>query len=320
MTGPMRGFFRLSVGYFFVMLVVIWLFRDQPVLLLKNMLATPLFHLSLLVRFLPWLIGLLMLAFYLNRHRPRGDLLKSLAFSLAGTIIFSFTFAAMKTTMPSIWPYFADPTLARIDKAMHFGHAPWSLVHRLGWLIPPQLPQFVYYDLWLVPAIFFPVFLVLLDTDPRRAARFLALYVFVWIGLGNIVALAGLSVGPVYYDRLLGSDQFAGFMAVLKDSGLAGASIGRLQDIMWSYLQTNNQMEGAGISAFPSVHIGVAAVIAAYAFERSRLLGAIFGIYLLILLFLSVYLGWHYAIDGYFSIIAVALFWRLKISLPFPKS
>jgi len=320
MTGPMRGFFRLSIGYFLVMLVVIGVFRDHPVLLLENMLATPLFHLKLLLRFLPWLLGLLVLALYLNRHRPRVELLKALGFSLTATIVFSFTFAAVKTTMPSIWPYFADPALARIDNALHFGHDPWSLVHKLGWLIPPELPQIVYYDLWLVPAIFFPVFLVLLDTDPHRVARFLAIYVFVWIGLGNIVALAGLSVGPVYYDRLSGSDRFAAFMTTLRDSGLADASIGRLQDIMWSYLKTNNQMEGAGISAFPSVHIGVASVIAAYAFERSRLLGAVFGVYLLILLFLSVYLGWHYAIDGYFSIAAVLLFWRLKIALPFPKS
>lgn len=320
MTGPMRGFFRISVIYFVAMLILITIFRDQPVLLLKNMLATPLFHLTLLLGFLPWLIGFLALALYLNRNRPRVELFQALGFALAGCVILSFTFSAVKTTLPSILPYFADPFFAKLDRMLHLGVDPWVITHKLSGLIPPDLPQLVYYNLWFIPAFFFPVFLVLLDSDADRADRFLFIYVFVWIGLGNILALVSMSGGPVYYDRLTGTDTFQTLTKALETSGLAKASIGQLQDAMWLNLVRDDQMHGAGISAFPSVHVGVAAVIAAYAFERHWLAGVVFGSYLMVVLFLSVYLGWHYAIDGYFSILVVVVLWWLKLMLPYPNS
>ena len=36
-----------------------------------------------------------------------------------------------------------------------------------------------------------------------------------------------------------------------------------------------------------------------------------------LILFLSVYLGWHYAVDGYFSILALTGIWQLRRGLPF---
>jgi PAP2 superfamily protein len=313
MTAPLRGFFRFSLVYFLAMLVLVWAFRDEPVQLLKNTLATPLFNLSLLLGFLPWLLGLLTLALYLNRNRPRLDLMRALAYALAGNAVFAYTFSAVKTSLPSILPYYADPFFARLDKGLHFGVDPWVLTHKLSGIIPPDLPQLVYYDLWFLPAFFFPMFLVLLDTNPTRVARFLVIYVFVWVGLGNVVALIGMSGGPVYFGRLTGLQDFAGLTDTLQSTGLADASIGRLQDLMWRYLDETNQLLGAGISAFPSVHVGVAAVIAVYAFERHWAAGVLFGAYVLIVLFLSVYLGWHYAIDGYFSIAVVLGLWRLRL-------
>lgn len=320
MTDQMRGFFRFTIVYFVAMLVLIAIFRDDPIQLLKNTLATPLFHLSLLMGFLPWLMAFLVLALYFNRHRPRLALLSALAFALAGCFILSFTFSAVKTTMPSILPYYADPFFAKLDRLLHFGIDPWVLTHRLTDIIPPNLPQLVYYNLWFLPAFFFPMFLVLIDNDTNRVARFLFIYVFVWIVLGNLLALLSLSAGPVYYDRIVAVPDFAALTQSLQTSGLAEASIGRLQDAMWQYLEQTNQMLGPGISAFPSVHVGVAAVIAVYAFERHWAAGAVFGTYLIIVQFLSVYLGWHYAVDGYFSILVVVVLWRLRLILPFQKS
>ena len=62
-----------------------------------------------------------------------------------------------------------------------------------------------------------------------------------------------------------------------------------------------------GISAFPSVHVGLIAMNALFVAERSRMLGRVAWLYVVLIVASSVYLGWHYAIDGYVSILVVVL-------------
>ena len=52
------------------------------------------------------------------------------------------------------------------------------------------------------------------------------------------------------------------------------------------------------MSAFPSMHVAVATVTALYLAERSRLLGLIGAAFWAVVMFLSVYTGYHYALDG----------------------
>ncbi len=316
LSRPMRAFFRVALVHLAITLAAVFTLRDQPLVFLGNMARTPLFHLNLVLRFLPVLLPLLVIALWLNRHRLNRDFLSALGLALAGGAILAFSFAAFKTTMPLILPYWADPPLAAIDRALHLGTDPWRLAYALLPAMPPGLARLIYYDLWFVPAFFFPAFLVLLDGNAQRVGRFVAIWTLVWIVLGNIVALAGLSAGPVYYQRITGDDAFAGLRQAMQATGLTEAAIGRLQEAMWSYLENGRQMQGAGISAFPSVHVGIAAVLAAYALERFRLFGLIVAAYAAAILFLSVWLGWHYAIDGYASILFVAALWRLKVTLP----
>lgn len=103
-------------------------------------------------------------------------------------------------------------------------------------------------------------------------------------------------------------------------SGLAESAVGYTQENLWRFLAEFNQEKGSGISAFPSVHVAIAALLALYGWERGPLWAALSGAYCLIILFLSVYLGWHYAVDGYFSILALWLMWRLKLGLPGRKT
>ncbi len=64
---------------------------------------------------------------------------------------------------------------------------------------------------------------------------------------------------------------------------------------------------GAGISAFPSMHVAAATLNALFLSERGRVLAAVGWSYVALILFGSVYLGWHYAIDGLFSVPATIL-------------
>ena len=64
-------------------------------------------------------------------------------------------------------------------------------------------------------------------------------------------------------------------------------------------------MRGGGISAFPSMHAAMATLWAGYLVERSRWLAPIGLGFLAVILYLSVYTGWHYAVDGIASIAVV---------------
>ena len=119
------------------------------------------------------------------------------------------------------------------------------------------------------------------------------------------MAMLGSSVGPVFYDRLLGGDRFAELTVALQSSGMTQSAIGSIQEALWRRFETGGIDIGHGISAFPSTHVSVATIAAIYLCERSRWLAPVGFGFLGITLFMSVYTGYHYAIDGYFSIAAV---------------
>ena len=73
---------------------------------------------------------------------------------------------------------------------------------------------------------------------------------------------------------------------------------------------------GSGISAFPSVHLSMATLWTIVAFRMSARLGWAALVFLLVILVGSVALGWHYAIDGYASIVVTLLLWKTVGRLP----
>ena len=48
--------------------------------------------------------------------------------------------------------------------------------------------------------------------------RFIALYFTCWVLLGTALAVAGASVGPVFYDALVGGDRFEADSSPLSDA------------------------------------------------------------------------------------------------------
>jgi len=184
-----------------------------------------------------------------------------------------------------------------------------KLVHGLLPHLPTSLFTSIYFVIWSLPALFLPLIIAATDDDAARTRRFLILYVLVWVGLGNIVALIGMSVGPVYFDRLEGSVRFAGLAHALIQSGVEHGPLGKIQDSLWNAYANRAQVVGSGISAFPSVHVAVATLTMLYLGERSRWLAPFGMAFLVAILFLAVYVGWHYAIDGYFSIFVMVSAW-----------
>jgi membrane-associated phospholipid phosphatase len=155
------------------------------------------------------------------------------------------------------------------------------------------------------------VILSVADENTERKARFLVLYLFCWLVIGNVLAILGASVGPVFYDALEGGTRFAGLHAALAQSGVTQGPVGQIQAFLWQSYAERGMAIGSGISAFPSVHVGVATLTALYLAERSRWLAPIGVAFVATILFLSVYTGYHYALDGYVSVLLVTGAWAL---------
>ena len=67
---------------------------------------------------------------------------------------------------------------------------------------------------------------------------------------------------------------------------------------------------GTGISAMPSMHVAIATLNALMLSSLGRWQAVAGWAFAAIILFGSVYTGWHYAIDGYVSMLVVGVIWQ----------
>lgn len=239
-------------------------------------------------------------------------------FLMTAGLMFMTTFTALKTGLSDGgFPY--DRLHADIDKALHFGVDPFRYLYSFAqypWLL--RLLELNYSIVWFV-ICYFALYIVM--TSPRTDTMRLR-FGFTWLGCWIIVgtAMAGqwLSAGPVYYGHITGDTaRFADQVAFLSSSAGAQASAHNFQHYLWALHQSGQGGLGSGISAFPSMHVGLVTVVALFAGERSLKLGLLAWGYVALIQFSSVYLGWHYAIDGYASVLTVtALYWALRRLVP----
>jgi len=73
---------------------------------------------------------------------------------------------------------------------------------------------------------------------------------------------------------------------------------------------------GRGITAMPSMHVSLAFMFFLAMRKKSSYAGFFSGLFLIIIMVGSVHLGYHYAVDGYASIIVTALIWKIAGLLP----
>lgn len=258
------------------------------------------------------LIGLIILILTVEKHVLRARL-PVIGLALGASVFIHAGFTILKNVMSFITPYFADPLIANVDRALHFGLDPWVIAHWMGAYLPTNLMIYSYLTIWALPAFALPVIIALTDGDKVRMSRTLILYAVAWIFVGNILAFSGLSVGPVYFDRLLGGDRFADLTTALVHSGVTASGLGQTQAALWEIYSGQSALIGSGISAFPSVHVAIASVAAIYMSERSKYLIPLAATFLFFTLYLSIFTGYHYAVDGYVSIIVIfSLWWVLR--------
>jgi len=268
-----RWFLYLSMLYAFACGCFTWAIHPDGLQFVSDMGAAAVGQWFSLWKSAPVLCTIIPIATIAVLLRFAPGRLPALMFSFAGCAFFMWGFTMFKLNMPRLLDFWADPMFASLDQALHFGHHPWALIEPLRSYIPPSFAGFVYFKLWLWPGVVGPLVIVLLDNNEARVARFFSLYVFSWLILGNLLALLFLSVGPVYYDRLLGTEVFTGLTTVLSTPQEAGSVLGVVRQLLWDLnfgSMTDSDLV-AGISAFPSLHVAIATITCLYLCEISRL-------------------------------------------------
>ena len=277
----------------------------------------------LFVVFMP-VVALLCDAFYvIHRFNHRRALVfrrvfssHRLAYLVAGMLclmalsLFQSAFTAVKTALPIIaggFPY--DNAHAALDRLIHFNTDPWRFLQPLlGFDTMRLLIEWNYNVLWFV--ICFAV-LFFMMTSPKAAGmrtRYFMCFCLVWAVIGTLLAGFFLSAGPAYYGRLTGdTERFADQLAFLARSEGSPNSAAVYQHYLWTIYSEKRLGFGSGISAFPSVHVGLITLTALFLAEFSRKLAFPLAVYVGFIMISSVYLGWHYAIDGYVSVAVTLL-------------
>lgn len=305
----MAIFFRWTGLYVALGVIFVLVVRDDPGLKVAQMIGSVPALFSQFWHIAGWVAIPLAVIAATRWNRGFRDRVPTIIGAFIACSGISIIFPMVKSALPVVNPFWADPMLATLDRTLHLGADPWTLTHALT--LSTTVTDVIYVMLWIIPAVYFPLFLAFFDGDRARINRFSMLYLFVLFFLGNVVAGLFMSVGPVYFDRQLGGAEFAGLATAIQASGIAESATGILHDKLWVAFSRDAQEFGSGISAFPSVHVAMTVVLALYLYELNRKLLPVGVALVAIYQFLSVYLGWHYAVDGYFSIVAVTGAWAL---------
>ena len=248
-------------------------------------------------------IGLVVALFRFLRHlwilwregeshpiaRIRGDLplafftMAPITAGIAIMAMFLYSATFLKSMIPAVVPFWADPLLAATDKAIFVNGQSLALA------VGPLLPVLGYfYAGWHAAHI--GGILWVLHWETGNKSRHIISFMLVWF-IGMVFAYLFSSMGPIFTGRF--------------DATVAPPTVRKTAEFLWANYQSGGALIGGGISAFPSIHVAIATWFALVLRDRGlSLMGAI---YLIGVFVCSVILGWHYVIDGAAGV-AIAFF------------
>lgn len=224
--------------------------------------------------------------------------------------LFLPAFSGIKGSMSQFATYGWDDFWINTDRTIH-GMDAWQLIHPVvGYPLVTFILSMLYL-IWLPLLLIALIYFSFLTKRPELRAQFLLTYFSCWALLGSLCAIAFASVGPCFVHTLIGRDDFMPLMQYLDyaDSKWPIWAI-HIQDRLALQLAEGSRELGAGITAMPSMHVSMAFLYWLAARHVNRWLGWVMFAYFLSILVASVHLAYHYAVDGYISIILTFLIWK----------
>jgi hypothetical protein len=212
---------------------------------------------------------------------------------------FFWAFAAWKTHIP---PFRYDTLLAGIDRTI-FSTDPYRLVLlKDGSLAAMDLAYYWGFNCCLLGLIIWRAW------ARSERERFWLAFLLTWICLGSVLASLVPSAGPAFYPVVNGNSGPYGDLlrAIGGADSTYALTLVQARHYLWTLLQQQRVAVGAGISAFPSLHIAMPAL--GMCASRGGLRW-IFTALTLLLWVGSFALGWHYAVDGIASMVIVPVLW-----------
>lgn len=233
--------------------------------------------------------------------------------------IFLSAMTSFKSLIPEINPFSWDPALAYFDNILHGGFSPWEIIQPIFGLPFISYGIDIIYRLWFIVMMVAIVWFIFLSKDERLRKQFMLTYVMAWAVNGTILALFFSSVGPAFFSNIYpdANNPYQGLMTYLNTVNNSYPLMAiDAQKMLWQLYENSEIGAAGGISSMPSMHVSIAflffLVSLQIRFITVKLLG---GAFLLLTLIGSIHLGWHYAIDGYLSIITTALIWKFNSRL-----
>ncbi len=227
-----------------------------------------------------------------------------------GTTVYMSVFSSLKSAIPFMVPYYLDPMLVQLDRALFFGHDAWRVLQPVLGFPAVTFTINLFYNGWLlvICATFFGAALMVKET--RLRAQYLIAFFLSWAVIGSVLATVFSSVGPCFYAEFYTGDPYAGLMVYLHDVD-ATLPIWALstQDMLLSIHRNSTTGLGSGISAMPSMHLATTMLTVLFAFRVRRWLGYCALAFLIAMVVGSVHLGWHYVTDGLVSILLTPVLW-----------
>ncbi|MFT6100519.1 MAG: hypothetical protein ACJAYF_003077 [Arenicella sp.] len=233
--------------------------------------------------------------------------------------VFLSAMTSFKSLIPEINPFNWDPELANFDRILHGGFVPWEIIQPVFGLPFISHAIDIIYRLWFIVMMVAIVWFIFVSKDERLRKQFMITYVMAWAINGTILALFFSSVGPAFFSNIYPevNNPYQGLMTYLNTANNSYPLMAiDAQKMLWQLYESEKLGTAGGISSMPSMHVSIAFLIFLVSlrtqFITAKLLG---GTFLLLILIGSVHLGWHYAIDGYLSIISTAFIWRFNAYL-----
>jgi hypothetical protein len=225
---------------------------------------------------------------------------------------FITAFAGLKQTIPYWHSFNWDPALHRVDLFLHGGTLPSELLGELA--VNQYFTVFLdqVYQLWFTVLILTVTAFAWARSSVVRN-QFLLSFFLSWTVMGVLLATVFSSAGPCFWRHVVpGPDPYAHLLAYLEGVALDhDLSALRAQEYLWLGYSTG-RFPTEGISAMPSMHVAMATLFSIAGFRLNKLLGLAFLAFLALILLGSFHLAWHYASDGYASIVLVGVIWKLS--------